>query len=246
MYLSNRLYLITGLVLIAITVCLALNIGFGMAASSADPTSKADTAKMLKDFYDHRTLYVLSIGFSLLLDCGLGLVISGLTYLVFRDRSRLLAITLLIGFIGNAALSAASDAANGSILLLAKDYAHGGAGLNAGDPAILEMAHLLSAFSSLLGSTSGTMIAVAFLAMGWLIARAPTGNVNPPRAIGWIIIVDGIAGLVGWAGFESSLGFLGFFSFIVFGITTLVFTIWLGIWLIMNRSKLPLPDGAGA
>ena len=163
---------------------------------------------------------------------------------MFRDRSRLLAITLLIGFIGNAVLSAASDAANGSILLLAKDYAHGGAGLNAGDPAILEMAHLLSALSSLLGSTSGTMIAVAFLALGWLIARAPAGNVNPPRAIGWVIIVSGISILASWAGFAT--GAAGFLSFIVFGITTLIFTIWLGVWLITNSSKLPLPDGASA
>jgi hypothetical protein len=52
-YLSNRLYVIIGLVLISITVCLVLTIGFGMAVSSTDPTSKADTAKMLKDIYDH-------------------------------------------------------------------------------------------------------------------------------------------------------------------------------------------------
>jgi hypothetical protein len=155
-----------------------------------------------------------------------------------------LAITLLVGFIGNAAVSAGSDAADASILLLAKDYAHGGAGLNAGDPAILEMAHLVSVFGSLCGSLSGTMIAVAFLALGWLIARAPAGNVNPPRAIGWIIIVSGIAILASWAGFLT--GAAGFLTFIIFGITTLIFTIWLGVWLIMNSSKLPLSGGAPA
>jgi len=242
-YLSNRLYVITGLVLISITICLVLTIGFGMAVSSTDPTSKADTAKMLKDIYDHHTLAVISLLFSVLLDSGLTLVISGLTYLVFRDRSRLLATTFLIAFIGSAVLSSVTDGIDASGLVLAKDYAHGGAGLDAGAPAILELTHVLKVVSSLVSQWGSTMLAIAFLTLGWLIARAPAGKVNPPRAIGWVIIVDGIAQLFGWAQFVSAAGFL---SFIVFGITTLIFTIWLGIWLITNSSKLPLPDGAPA
>ena len=242
MYLSNRLYLVTGVVLIAIAVLLALTIASGMAVTDADPLSKADTAKMLKDTYDHRTADVISLVSSFLLDCGFGLVVGGLLYLVFRDRSRLLAIILLIGFIGNSALSAATDVINASTLLLANDFTHGGAGLNAGDPAILEVAHLLGYLGTLFGAASGSMIAVSFLAMGWLIARAPSGKVNPPPAIGWIMIVSGIATLLGWAQF--AIGAAGFFSFIVFGITTLVFTVWLGVWLIARRSTLPPPDGA--
>ena len=128
-------------------------------------------------------------------------------------------------------------------MVLAKDYAHGGAGLDAGAPAILELTHVLKVVSSLVSQWGSTMLAIAFLTLGWLIARAPAGKVNPPRAIGWVIIVDGIAQLFGWAQFVSAAGFL---SFIVFGITTLIFTIWLGIWLITNSSKLPLPDGAPA
>jgi hypothetical protein len=244
MYLSNRLYVVTGLVIIAIAICLVGTIGTGIAISDTDPTSKSDTAKMLKDLYDNRTLGVISIAFSVVLDCGLGVLIAGLLYLVFRDRSRVLSITLLVGFIGNAAVSAVSDAADGSTLLLAKDYAHGGAGLNAGDPAILEMAHLMQVIGSLAGSLSGTMIAVAFLAMGWLIAHGPAGNVNPPRAIGWVIIVSGISILASWAGFVT--GAAGFLTFIVFGLTTLVFTIWLGAWLIKNSNKLPVEGAAAA
>ena len=114
MYLSNRLYVVTGLVLIGIAICFVGTIVTGMAVSDTDPTSKADTAKMLKDLYDNRTLAVISIAFSVLLDCGLGIVIAGLLYLVFRDRSRVLAITLLVGFIGNAAVSAMSGFVGGS------------------------------------------------------------------------------------------------------------------------------------
>ena len=103
---------------------------------------------------------------------------------------------------------------------------------------------MLQVIVSLVDSFSGTSLGIAFVALGWIIARAPSGNVNPPKAIGWIIVVDGIAQFFGWAGFAT--GAAGFLTFIVFGITTLIFTIWLGIWLIKNSSKLPVPDGAGA
>jgi hypothetical protein len=243
MYLSNRLYVITGLVLIAITVCLVLSIGLGMAVSNTDPTSKADTAKMLKDTYDHHAVEVISLFFDVVLDGFLTLLIAPLTFFVFRDRSRLLAYIFFTAFLGSAVLSSVTDGINASVLVLAKDYAHGGAGLNAGDPAILEISHVLSVVASLVSSWGSTMLAIGFLTLGWLIARAPAGKVNPPRAIGWIIIVDGIAQLFGWASFVTGAAFL---AFIVFGITTLIFTIWLGIWLITNSSKLPLPDGAPA
>jgi hypothetical protein len=244
MYLSNRLYVITGLVLIAIALCFLISGGLGMAVSSTDPTSKADTQKWLNDINGHHTLVVISLVFSVLLDAGFTLVISGLTYLVFRDRSRLLATTFLIAFIGSSVLSSVTDGIDASALVLAKDFAHGGAGLNAGDPAILEITHVLQVVSALVIQFGGTMLAIAFLTLGWLIARAPAGNVNPPRAIGWIIIVAGIANVAGWAGFAT--GAAGFLSFIFFGVTTLVFTIWLGVWLITNSSKLPLPDSAAA
>jgi hypothetical protein len=244
MYLSNRLYVITGLVLIAIAICFLIGGGVGMAVSSTDPTSKADTKNMLQDINDHHTLAVISTVLSVLLDSALTLAISGLTYLVFRDRSRLLATTFLIAFIGSSVLSSVTDGINASTIVLAKDFVHSGAGLNAGDPAILELTHVLQTISSLVGSWGGTMLAIAFLTLGWLIARGPAGNVNPPKPIGWIIIVAGIASAAGWAQFAT--GAIGFLSFIVFAITTFIFTIWLGIWLITNSSKLPLPDGAAA
>ena len=244
MYLSNRLYVITGLVLIAIALCFLAGGVLGMAVSSTDPTSKADTQKMLNDINDHHTAVVISTALSVLLDSALTLAISGLTYLVFRDRSRLLATTFLIAFIGSSVLSSVTDGIDASTIVLAKDFSHGGAGLNAGDPAILELTHVLQTISSLIGSWGGTMLAIAFLCLGWVIARGPAGNVNPPKAIGWIIIVAGIASVAGWAGFAT--GAAGFLSFIIFALTTLIFTIWLGVWLIMNSSKLPLPDGASA
>jgi hypothetical protein len=244
MYLSNRLYVITGLVLIAIALCFLIGGGLGMAVSSTDPTSKADTQNMLKDINDHHTLAVILTVLNVLLDGALTLVISGLTYLVFRDRSRLLATTFLIGFIGSSVLSSVTDGIDASTIVLAKDFSHGGAGLNAGDPAILELTHVLQTISSLLGSWSGTMLGIAFLTLGWLIARGPAGNVNPPKAIGWIIIVAGIASVAGSA--QYATGGLGFLSFIVFALMTLIFTLWLGVWLITNSSKLPLPDGAPA
>jgi hypothetical protein len=243
MYLSNRLYVITGIVLIAIPICLVLGIVLSGAASNNDATSKADVAKYLKDIYDHRTVFLISKLFFVLLDSVFTMLVAPLTFLVFRDRSRLLAYFFLTGFIGSFILSSVSDGLDASTLLLAKDFAHGGAGLNAGDPAIQELTHYITVAQAIVGQFGGTMLGIAFLTLGWLIARAPTGNVNPPRAIGWVIIVDGIAQLFGWTRF---LGGVAFIDFIAFGITTLIFTIWLGVWLIMNSSKLPLPDGAAA
>ncbi len=244
MYLSNRLYVITGLVLIAIAVTFVCQIGTSIAISDTDPTSKADTAKFLKDLVDNHTVAIVSLGFGVLLNGVLTVLISNLTFLVFRDRSRVLATTLLVAFVGSAVLSAVSGGIAASTIVLAKDYAHGGAGLNAGDPAILELTHVLQVIVSLIDSFGGTSLGIAFVALGWLIARAPAGNVNPPRALGWIIVVDGIASLVSWSGFATEAA--GFLSFIVFGLTTLIFTLWLGIWLIKNSSTLPLPDAAGA
>jgi hypothetical protein len=232
-----------GLVLIAIPICLILGIVLSGAASSEDSLSKAGTAKYLKDIYDNHSIFLVSKLFFVLLDSGFTLLIAPLSYLAFRDRSRVLGYILFTGFIGSSIISCVSDGLDASNLLLAKDFAHGGAGLNAGDPAIQELAHYVNSVEAMIGQFGGTMLGIAFLALGWIIARAPAGNVNPPRAIGWIIIVDGIAQLFGWTQF---LGGIAFLDFIVFGLTTLIFTIWLGIWLIKNSSKLPLPEGAAA
>ena len=238
MYLSNRLYVVTGLVLLGIAVGLVPTF---LLHSSYDPTTKGDVAKYLKDTYDNRTMFVVSEAFIVLLDAGFTLVIAGLAYLCFRDRSHLLATTFLVAFIGSAVLSCVADGLNGSTLVLANDFIHGGAGVSAGDPTILEATHVIAAAGALVSQFGGTMLAIAFLCFGWLIAKAPAGKVNPPRPIGWVLVVDGIASLAGWAQFATDAAFV---AFLVFALTTLIFTVWLGTWLILRSSKLPSADAA--
>jgi hypothetical protein len=153
----------------------------------------------------------------------------------------LLATTFLVAFIGSAVLSCVADSLNGSTLVLARDFTHGGVGLNAGDPTILEITRTIASVSALVGGFGGTMLAIAFVCFGWLIAKAPAGMLNPPRPIGWIIVIDGIASLAGWAQFATDAAFL---AFIVFALATLIFTVWLGIWLILRSNEPPVSAAA--
>jgi Domain of unknown function (DUF4386) len=236
LYLTNRLYVLTGIVLIGIAVCLVPNF---VLHSSYDPTAKGDVAKYLKDTYDNRSLFVVSEVIVVALDAGFTMLIAGLSYLCFRDRSRLLATTFLVAFIGSSVLSCVNDGLNGSTLVLAYDFMRGGAGVKAGDPTILEVTHAIAAVEALVSAFGTTMLSIAFFCLGWLIAKAPAGRVNPPRAIGWILVIDAIATMATWLQFATDAAFV---AFLLFALTTLIFAIWLGVWLIVRNDTLPVAD----
>lgn len=243
MYLSNRVYMIAGLVLIGIAICLALGIGLSMAVSSEDSTSKADTAKYLKDLYDNTGLYIGSQVAFLLLDSILTPLVGIALYLTFRDRSKVLAVTIMIAFASSAAVGTVNDGINLMAVVLAKDFAHGGAGLNAGDPGILELTHIMSWATTLIGQAQVNLLGIAFLSLAAVLLTAPAGNVNPPRAIGWFVLIAGLSFFLSWT---VALTDAGFVFFIINGIAVIIFTLWLGIWLISNSSKLPVPEGSSA
>jgi Domain of unknown function (DUF4386) len=241
LYLSNRLYVWTGLVIIGIAVCLVLGIGLSIAVSSNDPSSKSDVAKYMKDVYDHRTLFVIDQIFFVTLDSILVLLVGAFVYLVFRDRSHVLALVVLVGHVGAAATGAASDALRVATLVLAKDFVHGGAGVSAGDNSLVELTHIIGRSNEFLSLMNTSMLGLSFLAMGWLIVKAPEGKVNPPRAIGWIILVAGLAFALAWTDTFTSVGRV---FLIINALATIIFTIWLGSWLIKRSSELPDPIGA--
>jgi hypothetical protein len=243
LYLSNRLYVWTGLVIIGIAVCLVLGIGLSIAVSSNDPSSKSDVAKYMKDIYDHRALFIIDQIFFVTLVSVLVLLVGAFVYLIFRDRSQVLALIVLVGHVGAAATGAASDALKIATLVVAKDFVHGGAGVNAGDTSLVELTHIIGRGVGALSLMNTSMLGLAFLAMGWLIVRAPEGRVNPPRAIGWIILVAALAFALTWTDTFTSAGRV---FLIINAVATIIFTIWLGIWLIKHSSELPDPIGAQA
>ena len=242
MFLSNRIYFFTGLVLLGIVACLLVGVPLSGAASSYQAQDRGDTAKFLADVNDHTAVYIVSTAAFTLLDSVFGVLVGALLYLVFRDRSRALAIALFAGFVAQSAVSLSGDVIDAAFVPLAKDFANGGAGVSAGDASTLELAHTLGWVVEFLHDASGTMLAVAFLALGWLLVASPAGKVNPPKALGWLAIVGGVLSVTAWsAEAADALGLLNLLGLIVI----LVFTGWLGVWFLIRGKSLPDPIAAG-
>lgn len=234
---DDRLPQLGGIGLILLAVCLVIAVVLSFSTGDADPFDRAKVEEWLLDIDDNRGLWIASNAVFILLDAVVALVVAPLLYLLFRDRGRLLALIVLVGFIAQSAVSAVVDSVDASLVVIASDYVEGSAGLEAGDPAMLEIARTLAVGTTILGQTSFTMLGVALTALGLLIATSPEGAVNPPRWLGWVSVVAGVAT---WFAWFIALTDAAFVFFPIQGIASLIFLIGLGIHL-LRRGETPTP-----
>jgi hypothetical protein len=234
---DERIYQFGGIVLILLAVCVVLAIFLSFGVGDSDVFNRDEVEQAVRDLHDNRGLWIASNAAFILLDAIIGLLVAPLLYLIFRDRSRLLALIVLVAFIAQSAVAAVVDSVDASLVVLASDYVEGGVGLDPGDPAMLEIARTMGVATAVLGQTSFTMLGLALVALGLLIATAPEGAVNPPRWLGWVGVVAGVAAWLAWFIVLSDAGFV-FFPIQL--IASLILLIGLGVHL-LRRGESPAP-----
>jgi hypothetical protein len=233
--------LIAGVVLLLLAITLIASVGLGSQTGDNDPFDDDEAAEFLEDVNDNEGAWLGQYAVGMVTDAGLLVLAAGLLYVLFRDRSRVLALIGLTGITAGGAIAATTDVSGILTAILADDYVNGGGDLPAGDPASFQTARLAAMYTYTGFQAAGTAIGCGFIALGLLIAYAPTGAINPPRWLGWPAMIAGLAFLLSWIIVLTEAGFV---FIIIGGLGILVFTIGLGAWLIVNRSLEP--QGAAA
>ena len=228
---SNRLNRLTGSTMILLAVCLVLGVAFSLGVSDQDPAERAEVEQFPIDLEDNQGLAIASSVFFVLIDAVVGLVLAALLYLLFRDRSPFLSLLVLVAFLANAVTAMVFDATNAGLFVIADSYVNGGVGLAAGDPAFLDLAHVVAIVGGITSLLSFTALGVAMLALGLIIRFAPEGRVNPPRVYGLAAMLAALASFLTWTIVVSEIGFL---LFAAQGIASLVVLIGVGAHLILN------------
>jgi hypothetical protein len=242
MFWESRTEKWAGVALLLLVALVIINIALVTAAvGDADPTKREDIEGILRDINDEKALFALGTASSIATDAVLLPLVAVLLYLVFCARSRALALLGLVGFASAAVMFLVADAASVAVAFLAEDFVEDGGpgGIAAGDPLILESARAVAAVAALMEPTGTTVLALGLLAVGTLVAWAPQAEVNPPRWLGGLAIVSGLAMVISWVGAASAdagvaivtLGYVG----------TMLFFAILGGWLLVRPESETRP-----
>ncbi len=226
----NKLNRLTGSAMILLAACLVLGIATGISISDDDPTNRGEVAQVLIDVEDNMALAIISTALFILLNT-IGLALAGLLYLLFRDRSRTLSIIVLVGFVASSASGFMVEAIDIGLIAIADSYVNGGAGLDAGDPALLDLANVVAYLSGATNLMNFTALGLALVALGLIIWDAPLGRVNPPRPYGLAAMIAALAAFLSWTVVVSDIGIL---AIAAQGILSLVVLIGVGGYLMMN------------
>jgi len=237
----NRL---TGIILLALAACTLLTIVFSIGTSDVNAFERDKIDDLLIDIEDNNGTAIVSLIFSILSNAVFGIAAGAALYLLLRDRNALYALFGLAFILAGSASLLVGDAGTNTMINLASDFAEGGPeGFDAGDPAILRDARSVAILSSSAQIIGGTAISVGVIAFGAIIGWAPLGAVNPPRWLGWIAIIAGVAGILSWL---IVLGDFAFIFFAISGLGSLIFLVGLGGWLLMRAEETGAPSPAAA
>jgi hypothetical protein len=242
---TNRALLLGGITMIVLAVGIVLVFGLSLAGmSEEDPFNDGEIAKYLTDVNDNEGAIIAAAAVGIVVDTVIALVFASLVFVLFRDRSRLLALLAFGAFLAGGALTSIVDGSNILLTQVAEDFVKGGPnGLAAGDPAALEAGRVLAMATLAFNQIASTALALGFVSLGMILALAPQGAVNPPRWLGWIAIITGIAGWLAWFIVVTDVAFV---FFPISGLGTLIVLLGVGGWLIAHRDQEPAPALAAA
>jgi hypothetical protein len=199
MYLSNKLVMLAGLFIILLAIGIVVVVGASFTTGDNDPFTKSETAAFLKDVHDEETQFIVAGAAGIVIDGFLSVAVAAFFYILFRDRSRLLALVAVLGLLLQSAVSLIVDGNNILLTVIASDFVKGGPNnIPAGDPAILETGRYVGMVTFAFGNVGFTALGIAMLALGWLIAKAPAGAINPPRWLGWLALFAGACAELAW------------------------------------------------
>jgi hypothetical protein len=231
---------IAGLAMIISAVLTVVTIAFTAAGSSEkSPFERDEVVEYLTDINDNKETVVAGGVIGLINDGIFVLTIGAALYVLFRDRNPFLATMALAGVAAAAAISIVVDMSNILLAAIAKDFVEGGVGtIPAGDASSLELGRFVGmttfAFVNALFMPAG----LAFTSIGLLLVGAPAGQVNPPKWLGWVAIV---AGLAMWLSLLILASEAAFIFFPINLLATTIFLVGLGVWLLRNGDLQPAP-----
>lgn len=232
---TNQINRVTGIALLLLSLGIILSVAFSAPFEDNDPFKRDEVEGFLRDINDNRSLAILATAADIVNDAAIGIVAAAGLYLVFRERNRVLALFGFALIFGGSIAFIAADAAAVPLIVLAEDFAEKGGpgGIAAGDDVILETARAVAIWSFTVDQLAITTIGAGLIAFGALISwTAPATAVNPPRWIGWLAVIAGLATILTWIGAASED--VGIVLFIAGAIATLLFLISLGVWLLMH------------
>ncbi len=235
MFWEDRTTRVAGAVLLVFVVLVIASIALDWNTTNANPLARNDTEELLRDIEDGGTLFALINAVNIATDAVATLAMAAVVYLLFRDRSQMLALFAAFGLMAGAIGFTTGYAANVTLAYLAADYVEeGGAGtIAAGDPVILQTARAIAALSMISVFVAFTSIGFGIVSIGAVIAVAPEGAVNPPRWSGALAIVTGVLAAASWvtlANYDAGMTVL-FFGMV----GMLVFLVVLGGWLLIHN-----------
>ncbi|MBI2913791.1 MAG: DUF4386 family protein [Chloroflexi bacterium] len=238
MFWADRTNKVAGVTLLLLAALVIVNLVLVTAAvGDADPVKRGDIEGMLRDINDNKALFFLGTAFSIATDAAALLAAAAMLYLVFCDRSRVLALLAFVGLLAAGIAFLAADTASLTVGVLAADFVEkgGAGGIAADDPVILQSARAVAAFSGLADPIGNTALGFGLLALGSLLARAPEGEVNPPRWLGGLAILSGLAMLLGWVVAADTDTGIVVISIGIIG--TLLLLVILGGWLLIQPER---------
>lgn len=237
MYLTDKATLLGGIITILLAICLVGTVVSNASIGDVDPFEDAEVGEFLETVHDNREAVFAAAAFGIVTDGFVALAFGGLMYVLFRDRSRLLATLTLMGIVTASAVALVVDGSNILLAIIAEDYVEGGqGGLAAADPSVLEVGRIIGILTYVFTNVGFTPLGLALTSLGMIIALAPAGAINPPRWMGWVAIVSGLSAWLSWSIVLSDAGFVFFAGN---GLTTLILLVALGIWLFMHRDLQP-------
>jgi hypothetical protein len=237
MYWTNKAVPIAGIAMILLAIGILITVGASISISDYDPFTKEDVAKYLTDVNDSQTSMIITGAVGIIVDGFLSIALAALFYVLFRDRSRLLATLAFAGLLMQSATSLLVDGNDILLTVIANDFVKGGpTGVPAGDPAILEVGRYVGMVTLVFTNVTFTALGLGLMAAGILIARAPAGAINPPRWLGWVAVVAGASAELAWFVVVIDPAFIFFLANLI---SSVVFLVGLGIWLLMHRDLQP-------
>lgn len=239
---TNKLAGVTLLLLAALAI-IALVLET-VALGDADPMARGDIEDALRDINDNEAVYFLGTAVDIA-DEVVVLAAAALLYLVFRDRSRALALFGAFGLVAAGVAFLAADTAELTVGLLAADFVEegGAGGIAAGDPVILQSARAVAAFEGLADLIGLTTLAFGVLALGSLLAWAPDAEANPPRWLGGLAVLSGLALLLTWI--VAAAEAVGITLSLIGLIGSLLWLVILGGWLLIQPERGEARAAAG-
>ena len=244
MFLNNKAHLIGGISLLLLAACTAVVVGIsGSIGGDADPFDRADGAKFLTDIAGHQGAMITVGSIGLFSDVIVALVAAAMLFVLFRDRSSILATFMLVALAVAGAIAAMTDVLNIMTTVVADDFVSGGAqGVAAGDPSTLELGRFLGMLTFTLYGAINVSFGLGLFALGSVIVFAPKGALNPPRWLGWVALVSAACCWLTPGVFINEVLFV-FFPLQL--LTSLIVLIGLGGWLVTRGAAMP-EQSAGA